>query len=69
MTQDLFPEIQAAVKALENQITVTESEIVKMKESISEKKAASSRVAKGCRCGEPKGGIKKKRAVPVLASA
>jgi len=37
MTQDLFPEIQAAVKALENQITVTESEIVKMKESISEK--------------------------------
>ena len=38
MTQDLFPEIQAAVKALENQITVTESEIVKMKESISEKK-------------------------------
>ena len=69
MTQDLFPEIQAAVKALENQITVTESEIVKMKESISETKRLVRAWRKAVAAVNPKAGIKKKRAVPVLASA
>ncbi len=69
MTQDLFPEIQAAVKALENQITVTESEIVKMKESISEKKRLVRAWRKAVAAVNPNGGIKKKRAVPDLASA
>lgn len=38
MTQGLFPEVQAATAALEQRITLTESEIAEMKESISEKK-------------------------------
>jgi hypothetical protein len=60
MTQDLFPEIQAAVKALENQITVTESEIVKMKESISEKKKLVRGWRKAVAAVSPRAGSKKK---------
>src|SRR5258706_13205980 len=60
MTQDLFPEIQAAVKALENQITVTESEIVKMKESISETKRLIRAWRKAVAAVNPKGGHREK---------
>jgi hypothetical protein len=38
MTQAVFPEVQAATAALEQRISMTESEITQMKESISEKK-------------------------------
>jgi hypothetical protein len=38
MTQAVFPEVQAATAALEQRITLTESEIAQMKEGISEKK-------------------------------
>ena len=69
MTQDLFPEIKAAVKALENQITVTESEIVKMKELISEKKKLVRVWRKAVAAVSPKAGSKKKKALPVQASA
>lgn len=69
MTQDLFPEIQAAVKALENQITVTELEIVKMKELISEKKKLVRAWRKAVAAVSPKAGSKKKKVLPVLASA
>jgi hypothetical protein len=38
MTQELFPEIQAAVKALENQITTTETEMEEMKNALVDKR-------------------------------
>jgi hypothetical protein len=38
MTQEVFPEIQAATQALEKQIALTESEIDQMKETIACKK-------------------------------
>ncbi len=69
MTQEFFPEIQAAVKALEQQISVTESEIVKMKESITEKKTLVRAWRKAVAAVSPKAGSKKKRVLPVLASA
>jgi len=64
MTQDLFPEIQAAVKALENQITVTESEIVKMKESISEKRRLVRAWPKAVAAVNPKGASRKRGPYP-----
>jgi len=45
MTQEVFPEIHAATKALEQRIALTESEIGQMKDSITEKK----RLIKGWR--------------------
>jgi hypothetical protein len=38
MTQEIFPEIQAATQALEKQIALTETEIDQMKETIAGKK-------------------------------
>lgn len=38
MTQEIFPEIQAATAALEKQIALTESEIDQMKSTITDKK-------------------------------
>ena len=38
MTQEVFPEIQAATQALEKQIALTETEIVQMKETVAAKK-------------------------------
>jgi hypothetical protein len=38
MTQEVFPEIHAATQALEQRISLTESEIGQMKEAITEKK-------------------------------
>jgi 5-bromo-4-chloroindolyl phosphate hydrolysis protein len=38
MTQETFPEIQAATQALEKQIELTETEIDQMKETIAGKK-------------------------------
>lgn len=38
MTQEVFPEIQAATEALEKQIALTEIEIDQMKETIASKK-------------------------------
>jgi hypothetical protein len=38
MTQQIFPEVQAAAEALERQIAATEAEIAEMKEAIASKK-------------------------------
>ena len=38
MTQETFPEIQAATQAMEKQISLTEAEIDQMKENIASKK-------------------------------
>lgn len=38
MTQEVFPEIQAATQALEKQIALTETEIDQMKQAIAAKK-------------------------------
>jgi hypothetical protein len=68
MTQESFPEIQAAVKALEKQITVTESEIGQMKDSITEKKKLVRAWRKAVGAVSPKTGTKKKRVVPIPTS-
>ena len=60
MTQELFPEIQAAVKALENQITTTETEIVEMKKAVGEKKQLVRAWRKAVAAVSPKGPTKKK---------
>lgn len=39
MTQEVFPEIQAAAEALEKRINLTEAEIAEMKDAIKAKKA------------------------------
>ncbi len=38
MTQEIFPEIQAATEALETRIRLTESEIIELKDSLKKKK-------------------------------
>jgi hypothetical protein len=62
MTQELFPEIEAAVKALENQITATETEIGDMKKAISDKKQLVRSWRKAVTAVNPTGSTKKKGA-------
>jgi hypothetical protein len=38
MQQEMFPEVKAAIDALQERITLTEAEIAQMKESINTKK-------------------------------
>jgi hypothetical protein len=38
MTQEVFPEIQAATQALQQRIALTESEVTRLKETLTEKK-------------------------------
>ena len=40
MTQEVFPEIQAATEALEARIALTETEIAQMKEALKAKKGS-----------------------------
>jgi HAMP domain-containing protein len=63
MTQELFPEIEAAVKALENQITATETEIGDMKKAIGDKKQLVRSWRKALIAANPKGSTKKKAAL------
>jgi prefoldin subunit 5 len=54
MTQEVFPEIQAATEALEKRITVTEAEIDQMKQSIRTKKALVRSWQKGLAAFSPR---------------
>lgn len=62
MTQEVFPEIQAATAALEKRISLTEAEVVQMQEAVTEKK----RLVKGWKkaIAAVKPGEKKQSATP-----
>jgi hypothetical protein len=55
MTQEAFPEIQAATQALEKQIALTETEIDQMKQTITSKKELPSGWRKAIAAVSPKG--------------
>ncbi len=63
MTQEIFPEIQAATEALEKQIALTETEIDQMKETIASKKQLVKGWRKAISAVVPKPAGQKKRAV------
>jgi FtsZ-binding cell division protein ZapB len=61
MTQEVFPEIQAAKQALENQIALTQTEIDQMKETIASKKQLVKGWRKAIAAVNPRpAGMKKK---------
>jgi hypothetical protein len=62
MTQELFPEIQAATEALESRIAITEAEISEMKESIGSKKELLRAWRKALAAFGPRPNVPKKRA-------
>jgi hypothetical protein len=62
MTQEVFPEIQAATQALEKQIAITEAEINQMKATIATKKDLVRGWRKAIAAVSPKQGAKKKTA-------
>jgi hypothetical protein len=62
MTQEVFPEIQAATQALEKQIALTEAEIDQMKETINGKKQLVRGWRKAIRAVSPKPIGQKKKA-------
>ena len=62
MTQEAFPEIQAATQALEKQIALTETEIDQMKQTITSKKELVSGWRKAIAAVSPKAAGQKKKA-------
>lgn len=62
MTQEVFPEIQAATQALEKQIALTETEIDHMKETIAGKKQLVKGWRKAISAVSPKPATQKKKA-------
>ena len=63
MTQEIFPEIQAAAAALEKQIALTETEILQIKETIAVKKRLVRSWQKAVAAVSPKTTAKKPRAI------
>ena len=63
MTQETFPEIQAATQALEKQIALTETEIDQMKTTIADKKQLVRGWRKAIAAVNPKPAGQKKRGV------
>ena len=63
MTQEVFPEIHAATQALEQRIALTESEIGKMQEAITEKKRLIKGWRKAINAVSPKPASQKSGAV------
>jgi hypothetical protein len=62
MTQEVFPEIQAATAALEKQIALTEAEIAQMKIAITSKKQLVRAWRKAVSAVAPQQVARKKRA-------
>ena len=62
MTQEVFPEIQAATEALEKQIALTESEVAELKETIVEKKKLVRAWKKAMIAVSPQSSVSKKKA-------
>jgi hypothetical protein len=63
MTQEIFPEVKAAIDALQERITLTEAEIAQMKESIAAKKQQLKAWRKAVAAVVPQQTMRKKRAV------
>jgi prefoldin subunit 5 len=61
MTQEVFPEIQAAAEALQARIALTETEIAEMKEAIAAKKEQLRSWRKAVAAFSPKRNAPKKR--------
>jgi hypothetical protein len=62
MTQEVFPEIQAATQALEKQIALTETEIDQMKQTVAAKKQLVRGWRKAIAAVSPKTAGQKKKA-------
>jgi hypothetical protein len=62
MTQEFFPEIQAATQALEKQIALTETEITQMKETMAGKKRLVRGWRKAIAAVSPRAAAPKKKA-------
>jgi len=63
MTQEFFPEVKAAIDALQERITLTEAEIAQMKESIATKKQQLKSWRKAVSAVVPQQTNRKKRLV------
>lgn len=63
MTQEVFPEIQAATEALKNRIALTETEVAQMKDGIKAKRALLRNWRKALAAFSPKRQTLKKRSV------
>jgi len=61
MTQEVFPEVQAAAEALQARIALTETEIAEMKESVKAKKELVRSWRKALGAFSPKRTAPKKR--------
>ena len=62
MTQEVFPEIQAATQALEQRIATTETEIIQMEETIAAKKQLVRGLRKAIAAVNPKATGQKQQA-------
>ena len=63
MTQELFPEIQAATEALKSRIALTESEVAQMKQGIKTKRELLRSWRKALAAFSPKRPVTKKRSL------
>ena len=61
MTQDVFPEIQAATEALESRIAITDGEVSRLKEEIAAKRLLLRTWRKALATFNPKRALTKKR--------
>ena len=68
MTQEVFPEIQAAAEALQTRITLTQTEIDQMKEDIKAKKALVRAWRKVLAAFNPRQAVQKKKATAKSAA-
>jgi len=62
MTQEIFPEIQAATEALKTRIALTETEVAQMKDGIKAKRELLRSWRKALSAFSPKRAAPKKRA-------
>jgi hypothetical protein len=69
MTQQLFPEIQAAAEALEKRVALTEAEIDQMKEEVKAKKALVKSWRKALAAFTPRQGGPKKKPTALKGAA
>ena len=64
MSQEIFPEIQAATEAMEKRIALTEAEIEQLKDSISSKRQLARALRKALTAVAPKESTRKKKVAP-----
>jgi hypothetical protein len=69
MTQEVFPEIEAAAEALQSRITLTQTEIDQMKEDIKTKKALVRSWRKAVAAFSPRPAPQKKKATAKVAAS